>query len=77
MLVEISYVYPRVEAYEAEANEEGQRLSLDIIDEVRDKAHARVVEIKRKHILFRKKASFYYSLRLKKRLCREEDLVLT
>lgn len=57
--MKISHSSLRVEATETEANEEGQRLALDIIDEVRDKAHARVVEIKRKHILFRKKKHLF------------------
>lgn len=42
--LEISHMCPRIKAYDPEANEEGQRLSLDIIDEIRDKAHVRMVE---------------------------------
>ncbi|KAL8114828.1 hypothetical protein AgCh_021611 [Apium graveolens] len=48
---------------------EGQRLALDLIDEVRDEAHAKIVE-------YRKKASFYYNLRVKERFFKQGDLVL-
>ncbi|KAL8115462.1 hypothetical protein AgCh_022089 [Apium graveolens] len=58
--VEISHSSPRIQAFNAEENEEGQRLALDLIDEVRDKAHAKIVE-------YQKKASFYYNLRVKER----------
>ncbi|XP_074377556.1 uncharacterized protein LOC141719073 [Apium graveolens] len=42
--VEISHSSPKIQAYNAEENEEGQRLALDLIDEVRDAAHAKIVE---------------------------------
>ena len=32
--VEISHSSPRIQAFNAEENEEGQRLALDLIDEV-------------------------------------------
>lgn len=67
--IKISHSSPRVEAYELEKNEEGQRLALDLIDEVRDEAHARIFE-------YQNKASFYYNLRVKERFYREGDLVL-
>ncbi|XP_074324061.1 uncharacterized protein LOC141660983 [Apium graveolens] len=35
---------PRIEAYEPETNEEGMRLTFDLIDEVRDEANARNIE---------------------------------
>ena len=38
--LEITHASPRVEAYEPETNEEGMRLALDLIDEVRDEANA-------------------------------------
>ncbi|XP_074324221.1 uncharacterized protein LOC141661135 [Apium graveolens] len=38
--VEISHSSPRIQAYNAEENEEGQRLALDLINEVRDEVHA-------------------------------------
>ncbi|XP_074323351.1 uncharacterized protein LOC141660279 [Apium graveolens] len=42
--LEITHGSPRIKAYEPETNEEGMRLVLDLIDEVRDKANARNVE---------------------------------
>ncbi|KAL8149363.1 hypothetical protein AgCh_006399 [Apium graveolens] len=42
--VEISHSSPRIQAYNAEENEEGQSFALELIDEVRDKAHARIEE---------------------------------
>ncbi|KAK1366125.1 hypothetical protein POM88_041686 [Heracleum sosnowskyi] len=67
--VEITHTSPRVEAYEPEENEEGMRLALDLIDEVRDEANAKVVE-------HQKRASLYYNLRVKERFFRQGDLVL-
>ncbi|KAL8116195.1 hypothetical protein AgCh_022622 [Apium graveolens] len=58
--LEISHSSPRIQAFNAEENEEGQRLALELIDEVRDGAHAKIVE-------YQKKASFYYNLRVKER----------
>ncbi|KAL8134606.1 hypothetical protein AgCh_009579 [Apium graveolens] len=58
--VEISHSSPRIQAFNAEENEEGQRLALDLIDEGRDEAHAKIVE-------YQKNASFYYNLRVKER----------
>ncbi|XP_074356335.1 uncharacterized protein LOC141696041 [Apium graveolens] len=46
--VEISYSSPRIQAYNAEENEEGQRLALDLIDEVLDAAHAKIMEYQKK-----------------------------
>nr|XP_017227794.1 PREDICTED: uncharacterized protein LOC108203390 [Daucus carota subsp. sativus] len=42
--LEITHTSPRVQQYEPEANEEGMRVALDMIDEVRDEANARIVE---------------------------------
>ncbi|XP_074336823.1 uncharacterized protein LOC141673996 [Apium graveolens] len=42
--VEISHLSPRIQAYNAEENEEGKRLAMDLIDEVRDGAHAKIME---------------------------------
>ncbi|XP_074374815.1 uncharacterized protein LOC141715239 [Apium graveolens] len=67
--VEISHSSLRIQEYNAEENEEGQRLTLDLIDEVRDEAHANIVE-------YQKKASFYYNLRVKERFFKEGDLIL-
>ncbi|XP_074345883.1 uncharacterized protein LOC141684670 [Apium graveolens] len=67
--VEISHSSPRIQAFNTEENEEGQRLSLDLIDEVRDAAHAKIVE-------YQKKAYFYYNLRVKDRFFKQGDLVL-
>ncbi|XP_063942737.1 uncharacterized protein LOC135150384 [Daucus carota subsp. sativus] len=67
--LEITHTSPRVQQYEPEANEEGMRLALDMIDEVRDEANARVVESQ-------KRASYYYNLRVKERFFRKGDLVL-
>ncbi|XP_074356994.1 uncharacterized protein LOC141696764 [Apium graveolens] len=39
--LEITHGSPRIESYELETNEEGMRLALDPIDEVRDEASAR------------------------------------
>ena len=49
--VEISHTSPRITALEPEANEEGMKFALDLIDEVRDKAHAKIVEYKKKNFL--------------------------
>lgn len=67
--LEIMHASPRVEAYEQETNEEGMRLALDLIDEVRDEANAKNVE-------HQKKASFYYNHRVKERFFQQGDLVL-
>ena len=67
--VEVTHVSPRVKAYDPETNEEGMKLALDLIDEVRDRANAQMVENQ-------KRASFYYNLRVKERFFREGDLVL-
>nr|XP_017245356.1 PREDICTED: uncharacterized protein LOC108217014 [Daucus carota subsp. sativus] len=67
--LEITHTSPRVQQYELEANEEGMRLALDMIDEVRDEANARIVESQ-------KRASYYYNLRVKERFFRKRDLVL-
>lgn len=55
--VEISHTSPRVEDYTPESNVEGMRLALDMIDEVRDEAHAKVVE-------YQKRSNLYYNLRV-------------
>ena len=67
--VEIMQASPRIKAFDQETNEEGMRLALDLIDEVRDEANARNME-------HQKKASFYYNLRVKERFFRQGDLVL-
>lgn len=67
--LEITHTSPRIKEFEPEVNEEGMRLALDLIDEVRDRANAKIVE-------HQKKASFYYNLRVKERFFREGDLVL-
>ena len=67
--LEITHVSPRIEAYEVEENEEGMKLALDLIDEVRDMANAKVTE-------YQKRTSFYYNLRVKERFFRQGDLVL-
>ncbi|XP_063947571.1 uncharacterized protein LOC135152047 [Daucus carota subsp. sativus] len=67
--LEITHTSLRVQQYEPEANEEGMRLALDMIDEIRDEAHAKIVENQ-------KRASYYYNLRVKERYFREGDLVL-
>ncbi|XP_074352304.1 uncharacterized protein LOC141691464 [Apium graveolens] len=58
--LEITHGSPRVEEYEPETNEEGMRLGLDLIDEVRDEANARNVKHQRK-------ASLYYNRKVKER----------
>ncbi|KAK1396934.1 hypothetical protein POM88_006797 [Heracleum sosnowskyi] len=45
------------------------RLALDLIDEVRDEAHARNVE-------YQKRTSFHYNRKVKERFFRQGDLVL-
>ncbi|XP_074355651.1 uncharacterized protein LOC141695292 [Apium graveolens] len=67
--VEISHSPPRIQAYNEEENEEGKRLALDLIDEVRDAAHTKIME-------YQKKASFYYNLGVKERFFKQGDLVL-
>ena len=69
MPVEIIHTIPRMEAFDQESNEEGMRLALDLIDEIRDEAKATIV----KH---QKRDSFYYNLRVKERFFRQGDLVL-
>ena len=49
--VEISHTSPRITTFEPKANEEGMKLALDLIDEVRDKAHAKIVEYQKKNFL--------------------------
>ena len=44
MPVEISHISPQITPFEPGANEEGMKLALDLIDEVRNKAHAKIVE---------------------------------
>ncbi|XP_074346567.1 uncharacterized protein LOC141685358 [Apium graveolens] len=39
--LQITYESPRIEDYEPKTNEEGMRLALDLIDEVRDEANTR------------------------------------
>ncbi|KAL8135308.1 hypothetical protein AgCh_010101 [Apium graveolens] len=50
--VEISHSSPRIQAYHADENEEGKRLTLDLINEIRDAAHAKIVEYQEKGPLF-------------------------
>ena len=66
--VEISHSSPRIQAFNGEENEEGQRLALDLIDEVRDEANARNAEHQRR-------ASLYYNRRVKERFFQQGDLV--
>ncbi|XP_074362433.1 uncharacterized protein LOC141702705 [Apium graveolens] len=42
--LEITHESPRIEAYQPETNEEGMRLALDLINEVRDEANSRNTE---------------------------------
>ena len=67
--VEISHTSPRITAFELEANEEGMKLALDLLDEVMDKAQANIVE-------YQKRTSSYYNLRVKGHMFKEGDLVL-
>lgn len=67
--IEISHSYLRIKTYDSQENEEGQRLALNLINEVRVEALAKMVE-------YQKKASFYYNLQIKERFYREGDLVL-
>ena len=66
--LEITHTSSKVQQYELEANEEGMRLALDMIDEIRDEAHAKIVE--------NQKRASYYNLWVKERYFREGDLVL-
>ncbi|XP_074327715.1 uncharacterized protein LOC141665630 [Apium graveolens] len=67
--LEITHGSPRIEAYEPGTNEEGMRLVLDLIDEVRDEANARNAEHQRR-------TSIYYNRRVKERFFQQGDLVL-
>ncbi|XP_074352802.1 uncharacterized protein LOC141691954 [Apium graveolens] len=58
--LKITHRSPRIEAYEPEINEEGMRLALDLIDEVRDEANDRNTEHQRR-------ASLYYNGRVNER----------
>lgn len=53
--LESTHRCPRVTAYKPKANKEDVRMALDLIDEVRDKDNARVVE-------YQYKASSYCNL---------------
>ncbi|XP_074325427.1 uncharacterized protein LOC141663523 [Apium graveolens] len=68
VLLEIIHGSSSIEAYEPETNEEGMRLALDLIDEVRDEANTRNAEHQRK-------ASLYYNRRVKERLFYLGDLI--
>ena len=59
----------RVKAFESEANNEGMRLALDLIDEVRDEGNAKIVE-------YQKQTSSYYNMRVRGRSFKEGDLIL-
>ncbi|XP_074328158.1 uncharacterized protein LOC141666075 [Apium graveolens] len=67
--LEITHGLSKVKAYEAEINEEGMRLALDLIDKVRDEAKTRNAKHPRR-------ASLYYKRRVKERIFQQEDLVL-
>ena len=67
--VEISHISPRITTFEPEANEEGMKLALDLIDEVRDKIHVKIIE-------YQKRTSSYYNLRVKGQMFKEGELVL-
>ncbi|XP_074342556.1 uncharacterized protein LOC141680154 [Apium graveolens] len=67
--VEIFHSSPRIQACNAKENEEGQGIALDLIDEVRDAAHAKIVE-------YQKEAFFYYNLRVKERFFKQGESVL-
>ncbi|XP_074348514.1 uncharacterized protein LOC141687210 [Apium graveolens] len=58
--LDITHGSPRIEAYVSKTNEEGMRLALDLIDEVKDEANARNAEHQRR-------ASLYYDRRVKER----------
>lgn len=60
------FLFLRIRAYEPESNEEDMRLSLDLIDEVRDKANAKNEE-------YHKRASSYYNLKVKERIFRQGE----
>ena len=67
--LEITHVSSRVEAFEPGVNDKGMRLALDLIDEVRDEANAKIVE-------YQKRTSSYYNLRVKGRVFKEGDMFL-
>ncbi|XP_074351941.1 uncharacterized protein LOC141691097 [Apium graveolens] len=67
--LEITHGSPRVESYDTETNEEGIKLALNLIDEVRDEANARNAE-------HRRRASLYYNGWVKERFFQQKDLVL-
>lgn len=60
------FLFLRIREYEPESNEEDMRLSLDLIDEVRDKANAKNEE-------YHKRASSYYNLKVKERIFRQGE----
>ncbi|XP_074347060.1 uncharacterized protein LOC141685883 [Apium graveolens] len=67
--LEITHGSPKIEDYESETNEEGMRLALDSIDEVRDEANVRNTEHQRR-------ASLYFNRRVKQRFFYQGDLIL-
>ncbi|XP_074347331.1 uncharacterized protein LOC141686180 [Apium graveolens] len=67
--VKITHRSPRVETYEPKINEEGMRLSLDLVDKVRDEANGRNIE-------HQWRASLYYNKRVKERFFQQGYLVL-
>ena len=46
--LEVTHTSPRIEQFDPPTNEDGMRLALDMIDEVRDQAHAKIVENKKR-----------------------------
>ena len=67
--LEITHISSRVEAFDPEANEEGMRLALDLIIEVRDEANSKIVE-------YHKRTSSYYNLSVKEGTFKGGDLIL-
>ena len=49
--LEITHISTRVEAFEPEANEEGMRIALDLIDEVKNEANTKIVGYQKVNIL--------------------------
>lgn len=67
--VDIELTSYRVQAFDEKTNDEGLQASLDLLEEVRDRAQVRMAA-------YQQRASKFYNSRIKKRSFRVGDLVL-
>ncbi|XP_017216818.2 uncharacterized protein LOC108194379 [Daucus carota subsp. sativus] len=67
--LEISMGSLRIENFNQQGNEEGLRLNIDLVEEVRDRAQLKVAQ-------YQQKVAQYYNAKIKPRQFQENDLVL-